>query len=68
MGDISNGFRNGLWLVDLAMGKGDKLKVFWARSLQTSGCVWGCVLTKQSQSIDAVKSVICKKFLNGSTD
>lgn len=43
MGDISNGFGNGLWLVDYAVGKGDGLKVFWAQSLHSSGYVWGLV-------------------------
>lgn len=69
MGDISHDFRNGLWLVDRAMGKGNGLEVFWAQNLQTSQCVWSlkgkCVLTKQSHFIGAVESVIHKKFLNG---
>lgn len=66
MGDISSGFRNELWQVDLSMGKGSELKEFLFQSLQISG--YGsslkgkCMLTKQSQFTDAIKSIIYKNF------
>ena len=72
MGDISSGFRNGLWQVDLSVGKGSELKGFLFWSLQTfaygSSLKGKCMLTKQSQFTDAIKSVICRKLLNEPTN